>query len=521
MLNKNYFKYLLKSKKYFVVIIFVIEFVLTIGSIGSYRTYNSFNDQALILYIASAVVAFVLPLVTFSYVHNKKAVDSYFSLGISRKEMLITNIIFCLAISFLSYFFSLLVFIIGLLIKGTSTELAFLLSTIPVALINYLALIVFNSFIYLLANSVFDGIVILAAYSFLPLAFYIIASCFQSTFIIGVDIVTNYICKYLVYLSPLFMTFFSPYALKNLFVKEVGTYYFDVNFWTMSVVNALYLIIFAYLLYKVYIDRDVERSGDYSNSFFAYPFIIGIYTALSLLFIACCLNSYWSFYEIILLYVLIFVLYIAANFIYKRKFSLPKFQTIMFVLGIVLSLIFNTICLKTNGFGLSNLYKFDYDLMSYDYYAYFDSNAKEFCTFLRGLINDEDMLNNGGNINIVVESKNKEVVDILEKYREKAIYNFYNVDDDEYIYYSSLTATYGKNDISSYYNANLMSVDDMQRILELDGDNVSIIFYFYDYGSYYLIFENNTYMLIEEEYYSIYDNFGYDSAVEFKNALGD
>ena len=81
MLNKNYFKYLLKSKKYFVVIIFVIEFVLTIGSIGSYRTYNSFNDQALILYIASAVVAFVLPLVTFSYVHNKKAVDSYFSLG--------------------------------------------------------------------------------------------------------------------------------------------------------------------------------------------------------------------------------------------------------------------------------------------------------------------------------------------------------------------------------------------------------------------------------------------------------
>ena len=317
------------------------------------------------------------------------------------------------------------------------------------------------------------------------------------------------------------MTFFSPYALKNLFVKEVGTYYFDVNFWTMSVVNALYLIVFAYLLYKVYIDRDVERSGDYSNSFFAYPFIIGIYTALSLLFIACCLNSYWSFYEIILLYVLIFVLYIAANFIYKRKFSLPKFQTIMFVLGIVLSLIFNTICLKTNGFGLSNLYKFDYDLMSYDYYAYFDSNAKEFCTFLRGLINDEDMLNNGGNINIVVESKNKEVVDILEKYREKAIYNFYNVDDDEYIYYSSLTATYGKNDISSYYNANLMSVDDMQRILELDGDNVSIIFYFYDYGSYYLIFENNTYMLIEEEYYSIYDNFGYDSAVEFKNVLGD
>ena len=66
-----------------------------------------------------------------------------------------------------------------------------------------------------------------------------------------------------------------------------------------------------------------------------------------------------------------------------------------------------------------------------------------------------------------------------------------------------------------------MSVDDMQRILELDGDNVSIIIYFYDYGSYYLIFENNTYMLIEEEYYSIYDNFGYDSAVEFKNALGD
>ena len=57
----------------------------------------------------------------------------------------------------------------------------------------------------------------------------------------------------------------------------------------------------------------------------------------------------------------------------------------------------------------------------------------------------------------------------------------------------------------------------MQRILELDSNNISIIINFYDYGSYYLIFENDTYMLIEEEYYSIYDNFGYDSAIEFKN----
>ena len=512
MLNKSYFNYLLKSKKYFVIIIFAIEFVLTIGSIGSYKTYNSINDQALSLYYFSAIVAFILPLIVFSYIHNKKAVDTYFSLSISRKELLFTGIIYCLAISFLSYLFSLFILIVGMLIKDVHSEILYLLNTIPVALLNYLTLIVFNSAIYLLANSLFDGILILGAYSFLPLAFYIIAYCFQGSFIVGVDIVNNYVDKYFVYLSPAAITFCSPNALKNLFVTSGGVYYGDVNFWVCIIVMIVYLILFTYLLYKNYLNRKLERSGDYSNDFFAYPFIIGVYTAISLLFIACCLNSYWSTYEVILLYALIFVLYIAANFIYKRKFSLPKIQTIMFIVGIVLSLLFNNICMKTNGFGLSNLYKFDYDLMNYECYVYADISENEITSFLKEISDNDEMFDSGFSMRIESSSKNKEVVDIFEKYRKLAIDDFYNYDSNQNpYYYSSLNVTYDKATVSSY-SARKMDLDDIKEILKDDNKNVSINInpYNYDYGSYYLIYEDGQYSLIEEEYYVLYSNYGID-----------
>ena len=87
MFSKEYFNYLLKSKKYLLLFVFL----LTIMNILSNKTVDiTLGIECVICF----GLAYFLPVYIFSYIHNKKAVDTFFSMPISRKAMLITAIIF-------------------------------------------------------------------------------------------------------------------------------------------------------------------------------------------------------------------------------------------------------------------------------------------------------------------------------------------------------------------------------------------------------------------------------------------
>ena len=95
MLNKNYISYLIKSKKYLLIALCIVQAILAFSNFGKpLNEYTLLSNTTMLSYGLGAIVAFVLPLVIFSYVHNKKAVDTYYSLNISRKSLLFTGLVY-------------------------------------------------------------------------------------------------------------------------------------------------------------------------------------------------------------------------------------------------------------------------------------------------------------------------------------------------------------------------------------------------------------------------------------------
>lgn len=524
MINKNYLKYLFKSKKYFLIFIVLIQVVLCISSSSSSFNFNNpFTTNVLFWgYLVGLILAFTMPIIVFSYVHNKKAIDTYYPLNMSRKEMLGTGVLFSLLVSLMAYLATIIAAYCLLIFMGReSYALIAMLWTIPLAILNYLMVIVFNTAIYLLANTLFDGIVILGAYSLLSLALYVLVVTFQDTFLIGTNILsTGLSSDVLVYLSPVVLSVMSNLSLSSFLLE--GGLISDYTLPIYLIVIILYLVVFGYILYKEYINRQTERAGNYSNEFFAYPFVIGLYTVMCLLFIACQTNIMSNLSETIILFVVVFALYVIANFVYKRKFSISFKQILLFILAIAISVVFNIVSVNTKGFGLSEIYEFDYEKMSYTLTAYpqYDDNSDEIYDFIKS-IDDEYNDDSYYEVCVEVHSTNKEVVDIMENYRRKAIDNFYENDFGRYndVTYSSLSIRYDEKNARTY-TCPSMSVSDFKKILELDSKNVIVSYT--DYVSNetkYIIYENGEYKTLSDAGYSIYNYYDYQTAAELEESF--
>lgn len=527
MINKNYLKYLFKSKKYFLLFIALIEIILTITNIND-TSYSASNYASISIgYFTGLIIAFVMPLIVFSYVHNKKAIDTYYPLNMSRKHMLGTGVVFSSLVSIATYLLSYVVSIIFLLIINKASYLAIsFLWTIPLAIVTYLMIIVFNTAIYLLANTLFDGIVILGAYCLLPLALYLLIVSFQDTFLTGTSILTTGLASNVViYLSPVVLSVMSYLSLCSLLME--GILLSESTLPIYLIVIVVYLIVFGYILYKEYINRKTERAGNYSDELFAYPLVIGLYTVICLFFIACQVNMMSNLSETIIYFVIIFVLYVIANFVYKRKFTISIKQVVLFLLALGLSIVFNIVSVNTKGFGLSDIYEFDYNDMSYTIteYTQYDDDLTNSNKAVEDFINDEldgDIdTYNGYELNIEVNSTNKTVVDILESYRKDAIDTFYSHNFGRYydgFAYASLKVKC--DEVSRFYSSSYISLDDLKEILKLDPDNVVVNYYNSNDGELkYIIYEDGEYKLLSEGSYAVYYNYDYQTAAELEESF--
>ena len=521
MLNKNYISYLIKSKKYLLIALCIVQAILAFSNFGKpLNEYTLLSNTTMLSYGLGAIVAFVLPLVIFSYVHNKKAVDTYYSLNISRKSLLFTGLVYCFILAFLPFLVSALITFVGYLFAGLIGKYALiLLVTILVAFICYILVIVFNTFVYLLANTIFDGVIILLAYYLLPLLLFLMGVNFQETFLIGVYI-NSTLENILVYFSPIALTVLS-FMYANIFNNLAYIKYL--------VVGIVYIIFFAFFLFKTFNNRKVERAGNYSDNFFAYPFVIGAYTIVCLFIIACIYRNMLSDFSFIILYILLFLGYLIGNFIYKRTFKLSKLQIGLFCMGVVLSLLFNVVCDKTQGFGLSYNYRFEYGKMSYYYYSETlmkdDKNAKDFYDFLDSVkgLEDSDLPNSeyGIYFTLYTNPSSKTITDLMENYRKEAIELYY--DDDVYTY-NTLSVIYledNSTSASNDYRYKLISVEDIKQILKEDSNAYLSIDDWNSGETYYIIYEEGDYVALTSDYYELYENFGYEATKSVSSSNGD
>lgn len=410
MINKQYLYQLYRSKRYLLFFILMLYLLFALSEFFSARPV-CFNLWQLLV---TLVAAYVLPMLVLSYVHDRKAIDCYGSLPLSRKEMLATALLFCN-----------LSIIVPL-------SLAFLLSSflVDVSLAYWLTmclgvvvLVGFNASVYLLANSVFDGLVMVGAYTFLPLYLGSTIAFFLNTFVYGyrVYVVDHFLPLTLPANISFLYSYFEPnYLFGSIAAAELTRYY-------VALIG--YGVLAYLLLWHGFKQRKLERAYHPSDGFFAYPFIINSYALMSLLMATSNIYEYditnWAdALQYLFFYIFILALYVIANFIYKKRLYLSLKSLALFAITVLVSL---GLCFAANssyGFGLAYKFGPNEETYSFELYNYNDTNDYIRPLFEKeGIVIEEDYF--GLNINTQGELT-AETLSFLNELRLDAIDRHYH-----------------------------------------------------------------------------------------------
>ena len=461
-MNKNYFTYLMRSHRGFVLFSIIINlFVILTAFLSLHMGADKVISSLFAIAIIAGTMTFALPPLLLRYVHDKKAVDAYFAIPISRREMLNTTLIYGLLVILVPFvLFSTSVWLVGILkAYEISVEL------IPYLLCMILALsslFVMHCCLFLLANSLFDGIVMMFAYAFAPA---VLAMCVGSFISNCIYAYNSFDYGWITALSLTYETVFNG----SYYLMDYAHEFIDLSRWIVT--SVIYLVIGYWGLSKSFVNRKTERAESISNGKLSYPLVIAYYAIGLLLAVAFEQNN--SFYWF--LYFVIFVAYTVANFVYRRKVQIRIRDILLFVAGIILSMILSTAAYKTRGFHLSYLYdhqphdtRYILNYSSYKGYDYMDDELdSEFVELMkRNGIQTDDIYGYSLEAEIDVDAltaENKVIVDSMNGYRDgfideyyeaKNIENYYAIDD-----YCSLSVidhiNSNKNSREYYYSGRI------------------------------------------------------------------
>ncbi|MDO4198568.1 MAG: hypothetical protein Q4D13_06245 [Erysipelotrichaceae bacterium] len=478
MLSLDYFTYLFKSKKVMVVFSSLIYLLIAISA----ADYNA----SFIIYIYAVVLCFVLPALMFMHVHDKRAADTYYSLPLKRTVILITTILFIWLIIYIPY-------LVALVIARLRAYSFIFDITYFASGFGLLTLIVVNTCLYMFANNVFDGVVMMIAYEVLPLILHSVLSSFMYAFVAGFS---SGMISFIEYLSPVVTAFY----LTNCFDSSLSIRLYSF------ISSSAFLIVFSYILYKLYTNREAENANSESSNPLAYPLIIKLYTFLIIMFFtgSCfdSVNVLQCFMDNIFWYVIVFALFVAAHFIYKRKFYFHWKMPAFYIGAIIVSVLFGLICQSTRGFNLSYTYNRTYKYGNINIYS--NSFDYEGLQEIRAYAKEKTGIDDPNiycNINIdsygithtyVIDD---EVKDIIDKYRNILIEDFYDKSHDSYRSYTSLYIDcyssdtyenrYDRNHTSySYYGIAEISMDDLLKLVSYPYITISLEL---DYSQYQLM----------------------------------
>lgn len=451
MFSKEYFTYLLKSKKYLLLLIVLITLLNVLG--------NAHNAIMMLLQgFFTIVLAFAVPFDVFYHVHNKKAVDTFFSIPVSRKALLGTGILFSFLVVYLP-------FACGIIRYGTGAKDVNTLLLLSEMALTCLTTIVFNTMLYLIGNNLVDGVIMTGAYTFMPIAIIAVLNNFVYSYVAGINSVEFYTIRYL---SPI---------CTGIYLFDSGVHLDGGDILSIFALIVI-LVLSVYLLKGSYVDRAAERADSQSTAFFSFPFVINFYLITCLFLIASFYNirydSLKEFVEDLFVpYLLLFAVFVAAYFVYRRKFYFSYKLPLFYVAVMAVSLLCASLCMDYEGFGLSQKYE--------------KANGRDYCTINSWsdegslLYRDfkeetgydpvyvQTFIEVGSNENDLKSKVNmsEETSDIIEKYRQDAIEYFYEKkfeDSDNGSMYIS------DKENNKYYQYYLKNSPDLETIRKLAKD---------------------------------------------------
>lgn len=485
MINKNYFKYLFKSK----IIAWVFFGIMFIAiSMSSFLTPGNeaadcFRVTTITSLVLSIIMSFALPVFLFSFVHRKRSCDMYFSLPIDRKELLITTITFSFVLIFSYYTISSL-FALLFTMRSTTIFFSSLFASYAMMALGILALLIINSCIYLFANNIFDGIVMLAAYSAIFVAISLTAEIISDLLLIPFMLSSF---EEGIFFSPIAIVAVNFTSISQNIVQSIDdamSFVPNVSYLQITAL-VIYTCIACFLLKKNFVERKTERAEQVSNTFFSYPFIINFYLLVSLVNLGFSIIKSNMIDSFILLYILLFCIYLISIFVYKRKIKFYWKNILYFVSAALITFGCGKFIFMNHAFSLPYQYplnageKINYYINEYNLHKDLSSTVSS---------TDEDTnysIRLSIDINIPTDQleteQYKQAVSILEAHRKQAIDLWFSTSESNFdrganIYISN--EIHNKNLTScSYQTKDVFTIEELKQLAKIG----TIELEYYDY----------------------------------------
>lgn len=422
-MSKTYFKYLFKSKKALSLFVFVAQIVIYFAILftSTSREINGVSTMYTLSWLIGTGLCFVLPFLFLHFVLNKKAIDVYMTLPINRKEMIITTELYMISLTCIPQ----IIFMIGnILFYGKYISTMMIVSVLM--LVYVIVLMIFNTGILLIGNTIIDSIIFVLGYALLPIFVGFAVSSFNTSMITGIDIDnswvminTSLIAIYFDYILCLFQSLRLDYAL-------------DFSLPLLGICMFVYLMIGLYSIKKNFINRQMERAESITDGFFGYKFLIHfIFGCLVFAITLSYARNYsftYMFENCLVWYVALIILYIIATFIYKRKFNLKPFSIIFIVVVIIMANAFTKIAYDNEGFGLS--YKYDHYpknlMINGNGYITLDGEIKQYTIY-----DDDTRIGENYSLYFELETDSKnpnkdKLIKIINELRDESIQHYFH-----------------------------------------------------------------------------------------------
>lgn len=348
IIDRNYLKYLFKSKKNILILLFMISFVC-IPFIGILRYSGGFEEYTIWMSNMLGILFSIgLPIYLFEMLYHKKSCDLYFSLPIKKQTLFCTisvyNLIVVIACVFINYF----LYIIPLS-NMINAEISYVTMYIYIPLIILFTIIcmqILVTFICIKSNNILDTLFILVGHLLAPFIIFGAMNTFLwsqiDKFVLGMgdymSMLNSFFVHFLEFVSLPFASFSSIYYVIN----NSQDYH-----WLCNIFWIVLSIVVLYFSYQYFTKRKAEESGKRTNFILGYPYIIII-----IIFGLICLSLSLNGITVVVYLTIIFMLYLFMIFFSQRKISLNFKKVSLFVILVIISYGIGYACEQTKGFYL-------------------------------------------------------------------------------------------------------------------------------------------------------------------------
>lgn len=418
MINKEYFKYLIKQNKKYLILIYAIGIIIPVLTLNEFTT-SGINNIVRFVGIFSLTyglaLSFITPIYLFSFLQKKKSNILYFSLPVKKESLYLTTCLF-------SYFATIVPVVIYQIIDQLIGAYMFsfpadkFILAIIITIVHMFAMNTIVTFVTLLTQNVIDSLICSIAYMVIPLFVFVAlntcATKVAESFMLGYGNYTQSLKIILSYISLIYSGLYQHLYLLSHLVSRIFILYWIVI-----------SVIFYFINYRLFLTRTVEQSETYTTSIFMYPLIITLSTLSMMLFV----YDLEDLRMTILMFSIIFILYLIMYYFSKRKVYFTWKIPSLFIVLIVACIGFSNIYLDTKGFNtiyeLPKSSDVERIVVSFDHYEADTTDEKTSLTFNNQKIEDMKMKT------YTKDDKNNFIKCVHEMIDKKLITEYYDPTD--------------------------------------------------------------------------------------------